>query len=94
MRAEIERVNVRVQVSKDALKKFVNGVHIFRGIQSESDPTLIGDNNYAHSDLIQASNGFGRARQNVEVIGCTNVLAFGHLLVNDAITVQKDGLNA
>jgi hypothetical protein len=69
----------------------VYGVYVCLGVEAEGDAALVGDDQHAESGLIETGDCFCYAGQQFEMAPVGDVLAFGHLLIDDAVAIEKDG---
>ena len=89
--AEVEGVDPGAGFTKGFLKRMMNGINVLRGIQTESDAALIGHNDYAEAGLVELGDGFRDAGKQIEMLPGSDVLAFRHLAIQDAVAVEEDG---
>lgn len=92
VRAEVEAVDVSTEVRESLLKLVVDCFDIRDGVEVEGDAALVGYDEYTQSCLVECCDGLRHSWQYVKVLPAAYVLAFGHLAVDDPVTVQEDGL--
>src|ERR1700727_2734457 len=63
---------------------------ICSGVEAEGYAALVGDDEDTQASLIESRDGLGHAGKQFEVMPTGDVLAFGHLAVEDAVAVEKD----
>jgi hypothetical protein len=90
VRAEVEAVDFGSGFCQNGLKLSVDFVDILGGVKAEGDAALVGDDENAQAGPIEPRNGLGDAGKQFEVLPVGDVLAFGHLAVEDAVAVEKD----
>ncbi len=90
--AEVEGVDVGVMSAEVLLEGCVDVEHVRRGVEAECDSALIGDDDDAESGAIELRDRVRHAGQRLEFAGGSDVTAFGHLAIEDAIAVEEDGV--
>ncbi len=93
MRAEVKAVNVRAFSFQQLLQFGVDRQDILLGINAESDAALVGDHDDAEPVAVEQGDSFDGAGQELELVPAGDVLAFGHLAVDHAVTVEEDGVD-
>ncbi len=82
---------MRTVAAEGLLEGGVDGVNIGGCVEAERDAALVGDHDDTQSCLIEAGDGLGDAGENVEGGRGRDIVAFGHLLVQDTVAVEEDG---
>lgn len=95
--AEIEAVDMgavgvmRSGFCQEGLKLVVDVVDIRGSVEALGYAALVGDYEDAQACLVELRDGLGDAGKQFEVLPAGDVLALGHLAVEDAVAVKKNG---
>ena len=68
----------------------MDGLDIVNGVEAERDAALVGDHDYTQSRLIEAGNCVRNAGEDAKGGWGRDILAFGHLFVQDSVAVEED----
>ena len=91
VRAEVETVDFGSGFGQQGLKLVVDFVDGRGGVEAEGYAALVGDDEDTQAGLIEPRDGLGDAGEQFEVLPVGDVLALGHLAVENAVAVEKDG---
>ena len=70
----------------------MNCFNIGERVEASGDAALVGDHDDADAGLVQEMKSLWHVGENMEVFPTSNVLAFGHLLVQDSVAIEEDGV--
>jgi len=90
MWAIVEAIDLCAVRLEMALQLGVDRVDIGGGVKTAGDAALVGDDDDPQSSMIQPRDGFGDAGEQAEFVRGSDVTAFRHFLVEDAVAVEED----
>lgn len=91
MRAEVEAINLCTVCCQYAIQLRVNRIDIGGCIETKRDATLVRKHENAQTGSVQAGDCLWNAGKQSEFFPTRDISAFGHLAVDDSITIQKYG---
>jgi hypothetical protein len=91
VRAEVERINVRVTDRQSGVEKLVKSRYVRLGVKPSAYARLIRNNYDQETRFIELANCLGRARQKSEVFRSPRPPVVN---IDRAITIEKDGADS
>ena len=90
MWAIVDGVHLGIFCGESCAHVLMDGGQAGFRIKSGSNPTLVGDNDDANTQLIQGSNCSRSPIQHLKQAGRSHPVAFRHLAIEDTIAIQED----